>query len=43
MVEQCEQPTKKTAKEIAREAEKEISRAAHLAKKVEKGKRHNGR
>jgi hypothetical protein len=39
MVGQGEQPTEKTTKEIAREAEEEIARAARLAQEADKGTR----
>jgi hypothetical protein len=35
-----DQPPEKTAKEIQWQAEEEIARAAHLARDVERGKRH---
>jgi hypothetical protein len=43
MAGQGEQPAKKTAEEITREAEAEITRAAQLAREAHKGKRHHNR
>jgi hypothetical protein len=42
MVGNREELSEKTVKEIQREADEEIARAAHLARKAERGKRHNG-
>jgi hypothetical protein len=42
MVGEGEEPLEKTVKEIQREAEEEIARAACLARDAKKGKRHNG-
>jgi hypothetical protein len=41
MVGQGEELPKKTVEEIQLEADEEIARATHLARNVEKGKRHN--
>jgi hypothetical protein len=42
MVGNGEECREKTVEEIQREAEGEITRAAHLAREAKRGKRHNG-